>query len=140
MLKALGQEFPDVTLAAMRRHHDNGAFEMPGQKGILNYAKMAKNIAISGVFDAVMVLRAQKQTIDEAGLLNVRPITDQGKEDLEWASKVSSEEHDAWQRGKRLTQLLRERAAKARVDGPLRPLILGHNVDIVNSKLVPLTA
>jgi len=140
MMKALGQEFPDIALAAMRHHHDNGAFEMPGQKGILNYTQMAREIAVSGVFDAIMVLKAQKQTIDEAGLLTITPKTDQGKKNQEWAFSVSSEENKAWQRSQKLTQLLRERAVKNLVDGPLKPLILGYNVIIENNKLLPIAA
>lgn len=137
-LRAFALVAPDIALEAMRRQHQGDNFAMPGQKGIPDYQKYARIIALSGIFDSITILEAQKQTIDEAGLLKAVPITDQGKRDQEWAYGVSSKEDPAWDRKERLMTILRERAAKQIKPTGLRPFILGHTVDLISNNYVAI--
>ncbi len=139
MLKALGEAYPDFALIGMRRQHEGDSFAMPGQKGIRGYNIHAKNIALSGIFDSITVLEAQKQTIDDAGLLRLKPITADGMQAQEWASGLSEKTDLIWDRKSRLMDRIRERSAnRANRIGP-RPFILGHTVELVNNLFVPIT-
>ncbi len=138
MLRALGQVNPDFALGGMRRQHEGNAFAMPGQKGIPNYKKHAATIALSGVFDSLTVLEAQKQTIDDAGLLELEPVTDEGKQAQEWASGVSEKTDKTWERKAKLMDIMRERAAGAVRDGELRPFILGRTVELQGRNYVAM--
>jgi hypothetical protein len=137
-LKALARVNPDMALMGMRRQHEGDSFAMPGQKGIPGYAELARTIALSGVFDALTVLEAQKQTIDEAGLLEVKPLTDPGKEAQEWANAISSREDSSWARKQRLMELLRERASRPNGSEILRPFILGHSVEFKGNSFIAI--
>lgn len=131
-LKAMALRHPDYVLGAMRRQHEGDAFDMPGKDGIEHYGAMSKTIAAAGLFDAITILRAQKQTIEEAALLTMQPQTDQGKADQEWAATVANESSDVWVRKQKLMQITRERAAKRAADqsDELRPFILGATVEL----------
>ena len=137
-LKALSLIDPDAALSAMRRQHQGDNFAMPGQKGIPDYEKYARIIALSGIFDSLTILEAQKQTIDEAGLIKTAPTTDQGKSDQEWAYGIASREDPIWARKERLMTILRERAAKQADPGALRPFILGYSVELVANNYVAI--
>ena len=132
-LKALANVNPDIALAGMRRQHEGGAFAMPGKKGIKNYDILANTIALSGIFDAITILEGQKQTIDEAGLLDVTPNTDQGKKDREWAYSISSRENILWTRKAKLMEITRERSMKHIEKDKLLPFILNHTVELSNN-------
>lgn len=138
MLRALAQVDPDFALIGMQRQHQGDSFAMPGQKGISEYKLHAKAIAVGGIFDAITVLEAQKQTIDEAKLLEVDPITDEGKQAQEWANGVSDQSDANWAKKNRAMEILRERSARRIGEGELRPFILGHTVEIVNNTFVPI--
>lgn len=127
-LRALARVNPDMVLNAMRRQHEGDNFGMPGEKGIIGYKGLAKTIALSGVFDAITVLEAQKKTIDDAGLLDVAPLTDKGKESQEWANSISNRENLIWARKQKLMEKIRERAASQIGEQALMPFILGHTV------------
>lgn len=139
-LRALARVSPDTVLEAMRRQHEGDSFAMPGQKGIVGYSGLARTIALSGVFDALTILEAQKKTMDEAGLLEVVPITDEGKKAQEWAYAVSSREDPVWERKKMLMEKTRQRAAQRIGSLTLRPFILGHTVELENNSFVPIAA
>ena len=140
-LKALAAIFPDIALAGMRRQHEGGAFAMPGQKGIPNYIRLARTIALAGVFDTITVLEAQKQTILETKLLEAEPVTDQGKLDQEWAHGITSEEDPVWENQRAGMIELRERAGRRIKPGRLRPFIIGVTVELdANNNYVPIAA
>jgi hypothetical protein len=136
MLRALGETFPDMALLAMQRQHEGDTFAMPGQKGIPGYAMHAKTIALGGLFDSTTILVAQKQTIEDAGLLKIDPVTDEGKRAQEWASQVAESTSAVWARKRRLMDILRERSARQIVDTEFRPFILGQTVMIHGNSFV----
>ncbi|MEI7682898.1 MAG: acyl-ACP desaturase [Candidatus Saccharibacteria bacterium] len=137
-LKALSKVVPDTVLVAMRHQHENDSFAMPGQKGINGYSGLARTIALSGVFDALTILEAQKKTIDEAGLLDSAPVTDEGKKAQEWAHALSAKEDITWQRKRKLMEITRQRAFSSIGSSSLRPFILGYSVEIKNNSFVPI--
>ena len=137
-LRALARISPDTVLVAMRRQHEDDNFAMPGQKGIIGYTGLARTIALSGVFDALTILEGQKQTIDEAGLIEVDPVTDQGKSAQEWAYAVSSREDPSWARKQKLMEKIRQRAAQQIGPVALRPFILGYSVKFENNSFAPI--
>lgn len=139
MLKALGEIYPDLALLGMQRQHEGDAFAMPGQKGIPGYNIHAKTIALGGIFDAITVLEAQKQTIEDAGLLNNVPVSDEGKEAQLWAAGIAEGTDPAWGRKRRLMEILRERSSKQIVGSDLRPFILEHTVTISDGKYTALS-
>lgn len=139
-LRALAKVNPDMVLTAMQRQHEGDKFAMPGKKGIVGYVSLAKTIALSGVFDAITVLEAQKQTIDEAGLLEVNPVTDQGKAAQEWAHAVSSREDPQWARKQKLMERIRQQSASRIGEAALRPFILGHSVEFKSNSFMPIHA
>lgn len=136
-LKAVSRVDPDMVLVAMRRQHEGNNFAMPGEKGIPNYNVLAKTIALSGVFDAITILEAQKKTIDDAGLLDVDPKTDEGKAAQEWANAISSKDDRSWTRKQKLMDILRERAV-SEISSTLLPFILGQTVELENNSFIPI--
>lgn len=135
MLSGMATHFPDYTLAAFRRQHEASAFAMPGQKGIPGFARMAKLIGASGVFDAETVIAAQARTIKEAGLLDAEPRTNEGKLDQEWAAETTDESSEQWQKRRRAMEILRTRQMRqADEAGELRPFILGETVELDGNK------
>ncbi len=140
MLRALAEVDPDFALMGMRRQHEGGAFEMPGKKGIIDYSKLAKTIALSGVFDEITILQAQKRTIDEARLLGVKPVSDEGKQAQEWAEGISEKTDPIWDRKVNLMDRLRDRAMRAEPNSELRPFILGRTVELKRNKYVAIAA
>lgn len=136
-LRAIARVNPDMALVAMRRQHEGDNFDMPGKKGIIGYTVLAKTIALSGVFDAITILEAQKQTIDESGLLEVNPKTDEGKAAQEWAYAISSKDDPSWIRKQKLMDLLRQRAVP-KISSTLRPFILGQTVEFENNSFIPI--
>ncbi len=131
---ALAIAFPDLALMAMRRQHEGDNFGMPGQKGIPAYEALAKIIALGGMFDAITVLEAQKKTIDEAGLLQAVPVSDEGKQALDWAYGISERTDPTWERKTKLMSKIRERATKSIDPNGLKPVILGTTVELVDNE------
>ncbi len=140
ILRELTSIDPDIALAGMRRQHEGDSFAMPGQKGITGYNNFARTIALSGIFDALTVLEAQRQTIIDAGLLDSEPVSDQGKKDQEWAVGIVSKNDPIWLSKAHLLELIRDRAHRQKSTNGLSQFILGRTVRIVGSKYVPISS
>ncbi len=128
---------PDAALTAMRCQHEADNFSMPGKQGIKRFSRLASTIAAGGVFDSITVLKAQKQTIDESGMLLTTPVTDEGKAALEWAQGISEKSDRIWEDNQLKLDEFRSKQAKKIEPGLLRPLILGHTVEIIDKQFVP---
>ena len=137
VLSAIVEVNPDMALIAMRNQHEKDNFSMPGKKGIKGYSKLALVIALSGVFDAITVLRAQKQTIDESGMLISCPTTDEGKSALEWANTLSDNSDKIWLDNQTKLDEFRFKTAQ-KIKSSQRPFILGHTVEIIGNQFTPI--